>query len=66
MTTKHYDVRKNLNRSREPVPVREAIEWYKWLGSWTKVLEYVRRNDGSRFTYAGITGAVRRHDRGLA
>jgi hypothetical protein len=58
-------VTRKLKR-REPVPVREAIEWYKWLGTWPKVLEFVRRKDGSRFTYAGIAAAVRRHDRGLA
>lgn len=53
-------------KRREPVPVREAIEWYKWLGSWRKVLEHVRRRDGSRFTYDGMSNAVRRYDRGLA
>ncbi len=51
---------------REPVPVLEAIEWYKFVGSWEKVREYVRRKDGSRFTYMGIANAVRRYDRRAA
>ena len=55
-----------MSQKREPVPVQEAIEWYKWLGTWAKVREVIRRKDGSLFTYSGIQGAVRRYDRRAA
>lgn len=48
---------------RERVPVLEAIEWYKWLGSWAKVARVLRRRDGSEFKWYSIWAAVRRYDR---
>lgn len=51
---------------REPVPVLQAIEWYRWLGNWALVRLFVRRADGSMFHAYSIQAAVRRHDRSPA
>lgn len=48
---------------REPVPVEEALNLYRQTKSWQKVVDTLRRSDGSKFTYRGLYGAVRAYQR---
>ena len=48
-----------------PIPVQEAIALYEQFYSWRKVSEELRRPDGSKFTTAALSLAVRKFDRGL-
>lgn len=50
-------------KRRERVPVRKAIDLYKWRGTWEQVRREIPREDGSLFTYTAISHAVRRYDR---
>lgn len=50
-------------KKREPVPVHKAIVIYGRFGSWRKVAEVVRRQNGLKFAALSIQAAVRRYDR---